>query len=103
MNWFKPIADRVLVEPIVVDDKTLSGIYIPDTAKEKPLRGKVKAVGPGKEGYKMMLSPGDEILFTRNVGIEIKVQGKDYLIIKESEVLGTLSGTEKPREITLKA
>ncbi|MBM3164829.1 MAG: co-chaperone GroES [Bacteroidetes bacterium] len=85
---FKPLADRVLVEPAPAEQKTASGIIIPDTAKEKPLRGKIIAVGKGKKDEPMTLKVGDEILYGQYAGTEIKVDGNSYLIMRESDIYG---------------
>jgi len=86
----KPIADRVLIEPAPAEVKTASGIIIPDTAKEKPLRGKVIAVGPGKEDEKMTVKKDDLVLYGQYSGTEIKLEGKTYLIMRESDIYGIL-------------
>jgi len=86
----KPIADRVLIEPVPAEVKTASGIIIPDTAKEKPLKGKVIAVGPGKEDEKMTVKKDDMVLYGQYSGTEIKLDGKTYLIMRESDIYGIL-------------
>ena len=83
----KPLADRVLIEPKEAETKTASGIYIPDTAREKPQQGKVKAVGPGTKDEKMEVKVGDLVLYGKYSGTEITVEGKDYLIMKQSDIL----------------
>ena len=83
----KPINDRVVVEPAAAEEKTSGGIIIPDTAKEKPQKGKVVAVGPGKDGNKMTVKKGDEILYGKYAGQEINYKGKDYLIMREDDIL----------------
>ena len=83
----KPLADRVLVEPKEAETKTASGIYIPDTAKEKPQRGKVVAVGNGKKDEPMTVKEGDVVLYGKYAGTEISIDGNDYLIMKESDIL----------------
>lgn len=93
----KPLADRVVVEPIEQEEKTASGIYLPDTAKEKPQEGKIVAVGAGKvtaDGVKvpMSVSVGDRVLFATYAGTEVKQDGKKYLIMNESEILGIIEG-----------
>lgn len=94
MNNFKPLQDRVLIERIEQDTKTSGGIIIPDTAKEKPSEGVVVAVGPGcvcsKTGElcAMQLKVGDRVLFGKWSGNEVKIEGKDYIIMKESDVMG---------------
>jgi chaperonin GroES len=87
----KPLGDRVLVEPTPREEKTASGIVLPDTAKEKPQEGKVVAVGNGalnKDGQRMPLEVkvGDRVLFSKYAGTEIKYEGKEYLIMKESDI-----------------
>jgi chaperonin GroES len=82
----KPLADRVLVEPAVAETKTAGGIIIPDTAKEKPMKGKVIAVGNGKPDEPMTVKPGDSILYGKYAGTEIHVDGKEYLIMRESDI-----------------
>lgn len=86
----KPLADRVLIEPAPAEEKTASGIIIPDTAKEKPLKGKVVAVGPGKEDAPMTVKAGDNVLYGQYSGTEIKMDGKTYLIMRESDIYGIL-------------
>jgi chaperonin GroES len=85
---FKPLADRVLVEPAPAEQKTASGIIIPDTAKEKPLKGKVIAVGGGKKDEPMTLKVGDEVLYGQYSGTEIKLEGATYLVMRESDIYG---------------
>jgi chaperonin GroES len=85
---FKPLADRVLVEPAPAEQKTASGIIIPDNAKEKPLKGKVVAIGEGKKDEPMTLRVGDEVLFGQYSGTEIKINGSTYLIMRESDIYG---------------
>jgi chaperonin GroES len=82
----KPLADRVLVVPAPAEEKTASGIIIPDTAKEKPQKGKVVAVGPGKKDEPMTVKVGDHVLYGKYGGTEITVEGTDYLIMRESDV-----------------
>lgn len=82
----KPLADRVLVEPAAAEETTASGIIIPDTAKEKPQRGIVVAVGSGKKDEPMTVKPGDSILYGKYSGTEINIDGKDYLIMRESDI-----------------
>ncbi len=86
----KPLADRVLIEAAPAEEKTASGIIIPDTAKEKPLQGKVIAVGPGKVDEPMTLQVGDSVLYGQYSGTEIKLDGNTYLIMRESDVYGVL-------------
>jgi chaperonin GroES len=82
----KPLADRVLVEPAAAEVKTSGGIIIPDTAKEKPQRGTVVAVGNGKKDEPMTVKVGDVVLYGKYAGTEITVEGKEYLIMKESDI-----------------
>jgi chaperonin GroES len=91
----RPLADKVLVERIEAESKTTGGIVLPDTAKEKPQRGKVVAVGEGKvqddgSRRKMQVKKGDLILFTSYAGSEIKVDGKEYLIMDESDIMAVI-------------
>ena len=88
---FKPNEDRVLVEPAEAEEKTASGIIIPDTAKEKPQRGKVIAVGPGKKDETMFVKEGDSILYGQYAGNEIKIDGNSYLIMRNSDIFGILN------------
>ena len=83
----KPINDRVVVEPAQAEEKTAGGIIIPDTAKEKPQRGKVVAVGPGKKDHKMTVSKGDIVLYGKYAGQELNYEGHDYLIMREDDIL----------------
>ncbi|MEZ4955626.1 MAG: co-chaperone GroES [Saprospiraceae bacterium] len=83
----KPINDRVVVEPAPAEEKTAGGIIIPDTAKEKPQRGKVIAVGPGKDDVKMTVKKGDTVLYGKYAGQELSYEGKDYLIMREDDIL----------------
>lgn len=86
----KPLADRVLVEPSAAETKTASGIIIPDTAQEKPQKGKIIAVGPGTKENPVTLKVGDQILYGKYSGTELKHDGVDYLIMKESDILATI-------------
>lgn len=90
---FKPLYDRVLVERLESESKTAGGIIIPDTAKEKPMEGRVIAVGQGTKSEKgdivpLQVKPGDKVLFGKWSGNEIKLDGKDYLVMKESDIMG---------------
>ena len=85
---FKPLADRVLIEPAPAEERTVSGIIIPDTAKEKPLKGTVVAVGPGKSDESMTVKVGDAVLYGQYSGTEIKIDNGNYLIMKESDIYG---------------
>ena len=84
------MADRVLVEPKEAETKTASGLYIPDTAKEKPQEGKVIAAGPGKKDEPMEVKVGDEVIYGKYAGTEVTVEGKKYLIVKQSDILAIL-------------
>ncbi|MBM3487920.1 MAG: co-chaperone GroES [Alphaproteobacteria bacterium] len=91
----RPLHDRVVIEPLDTEEKTKGGIIIPDTAKEKPMQGKVVAVGPGARGddgriIKMDVKTGDKVLYGKWSGTEVKMAGKDYLICKESDLMGIL-------------
>jgi len=82
----KPLADRVLIEPAAAEEKTAGGIIIPDTAKEKPRKGIVVAVGDGKKDEPMVVKVGDSVLYGQYSGTDLKVEGKDYLIMKQSDI-----------------
>jgi chaperonin GroES len=82
----KPLADRVLVEPAAAEEKTAGGIIIPDTAKEKPMKGTVIAVGEGKKDEPITVKVGDVVLYGKYAGTELSVDGKDYLIMRESDI-----------------
>ncbi|MDR3366416.1 MAG: co-chaperone GroES [Prevotellaceae bacterium] len=86
----KPLQDRVLIEPKDAEEKTASGLYIPDTAKEKPQRGKVVAVGSGKKDEPMEVKVGDEVLYGKYAGTELSVDGKDYLILRQADILAVV-------------
>jgi len=86
----KPLADRVLVEPQAAEEKTASGIIIPDTAKEKPQRGKVIAIGNGTKDEKMEVSVGDVVLYGKYAGTELNVNGKDYLMMRQTDILAVI-------------
>lgn len=91
----KPLADRVIVAPAAAEEKTKSGIIIPDTAKEKPQRGEIVAVGEGKVSdqgvlVKPQLKVGDQVLYGKYAGTEISIEGEDYLIMKESDIFAVL-------------
>jgi chaperonin GroES len=94
---FRPLHDRVVVRRIEEDERTRGGIIIPDTAKEKPQQGEVISVGPGARDEKGALQPldvkaGDRVLFGKWSGTEVKIDGEDFLIMKESDILGVLEG-----------
>ncbi len=82
----KPLADRVIIEPAIAEEKTASGIIIPDTAKEKPQKGVVVAVGKGLKDEPMTVKIGDEVIYGKYAGTEVSLEGKDYLIMKESDI-----------------
>jgi len=95
MASIKPLGDRVVVKPLPAEEKTASGLFIPDTAKEKPQRGTVVAVGPGKveNGTKvdMTVVDGDTVLYGKYSGTEINLDGDDVLIMRESDILGVVN------------
>ncbi len=100
---FRPLHDRVLVRRLEGEEKTAGGIIIPDTAKEKPMEGEVVAVGPGARSEDGKLHPldvkvGDRILFGKWSGTEVKIEGTDYLILKESDVMGVIEGAAGSRK-----
>lgn len=86
----KPLADRVVIEPKEAETRTASGIYIPDTAKEKPQQGKIVAAGPGKKDEPMEVKVGDLVLYGKYSGTEVTVDDKKYLIVKQSDILAIL-------------
>lgn len=86
----KPLADRVLIEPAAAETKTIGGIIIPDTAKEKPLQGTIVAVGNGTKDEEMLLKEGDKVLYGKYAGTEIEHEGKKYLIMRQSDVVAIL-------------
>ena len=86
----KPLADRVLIEPQEAQTKTAGGIYIPDTAKEKPQQGKVIAAGPGKKDEPMEVKAGDVVLYGKYAGTEVTVEDNKYLIVKQQDILAIL-------------
>lgn len=83
----KPLADRVLVRPAAAEEKTVSGIIIPDTAKEKPLKGEVLATGDGTKDEKMIVKKGDEVLYGKYAGTELDVDGEKLIIMRQSDIL----------------
>ena len=100
---FRPLHDRVVVRRLDEDEKTAGGIIIPDTAKEKPMQGEVIAVGPGARNEKGELAPldvkaGDKVLFGKWSGTEVKLDGEDLLIMKESDIMGVLEGAKSKRK-----
>ncbi|MBL9030922.1 MAG: co-chaperone GroES [Phycisphaerae bacterium] len=93
----KPLEDRVLVKPVESESKTASGIYLPESAKERPVRGKVVSVGPGKRldnGKRAQLSVkvGDTVVYGKYAGTEVEIKGDKHLILKETELLGVIEG-----------
>ena len=86
----KPLADRVLVLPAHAEEKTIGGIIIPDSAKEKPLKGKVIAIGNGTKDEEMVVKPDDTVLYGKYAGTEIELDGEKYLIMKQSDILAIL-------------
>ena len=90
MAKIQPLADRVLVKPAAAEEKTVGGIIIPDSAKEKPLRGTVLAVGNGTKDEAMVLAEGDTILYGKYAGTELEFEGEKLLIMRQSDVLAKL-------------
>ena len=86
----KPLADRVLVKPAVAEEKSVGGIIIPDTAKEKPLKGEVVAVGGGTKDEEMVVKKGDQVLYGKYAGTEIEFDGENYLIMRQSDILAII-------------
>ena len=86
----KPLADRVLVKPATAEEKTVSGIIIPDSAKEKPLKGEVIAVGNGTKDEEMVLKAGDTVLYGKYAGTEIELEGEKYIIMRQNDVLAII-------------
>ncbi|MDY5772859.1 MAG: co-chaperone GroES [Bacteroidaceae bacterium] len=86
----QPLSDRVLIAPAPAEEKTIGGIIIPDTAKEKPLQGKVVAVGEGKKDEPMVLKAGDTVLYGKYAGTEIEYEGEKYLVMRQSDVVAIL-------------
>ena len=90
MTQIKPLADRVLVRPVAAEEKTVGGIIIPDTAKEKPLRGEVLAVGNGTKDEQMVLKQGDQVLYGKYAGTEIEIDGEKLIIMRQNDILATI-------------
>lgn len=90
MSKIQPLADRVLVKPAAAETQTASGIIIPDSAKEKPLRGEVLAVGNGTKDEQMVLQAGDQVLYGKYAGTELELDGEKYLIMRQSDVLAKI-------------
>jgi chaperonin GroES len=86
----KPLSDRVVILPNPAEEKTAGGLFIPDTAKEKPLMGTVKAVGPGTAEVKMEVKEGDVVMYGKYAGTEIHIDGTDYLIMKQADIMAVL-------------
>ncbi|MBI5645844.1 MAG: co-chaperone GroES [Ignavibacteriae bacterium] len=91
----KPLADRVVVRPLEAEEKTAGGLYIPDTAKEKPMQGEIMAVGPGKVGddgknIAMEVKVGDKVLYGKYSGTEVRIDSEDYLIMRESDIFAII-------------
>jgi len=86
----KPLADRVLVKPAEAEEKTASGIIIPDSAKEKPLKGEIIAAGKGTKDEEMVLKPGDHVLYGKYAGTEIELEGEKFLIMRQSDVMAII-------------
>lgn len=87
----RPLADRVLIEPTAAEETTMAGIIIPDSAKEKPLKGKVLAVGNGTKDEEMIIKVGDTVLYGKYAGTEIEFEGTKYLMMRQSDVLAVLA------------
>lgn len=87
----KPLADRVLIQPTPAEEVTMAGIIIPDSAKEKPLKGEVLAVGNGTKDEEMVLKAGDKVLYGKYAGAEIELAGEKYLIMRQSDVLAVIN------------
>ncbi len=101
---FRPLHDRVLVRRLEEDERTVGGIIIPDTAKEKPMEGEVLAVGPGARNDKGELTPpdvkaGDRILFGKWSGSEVKIDGEELVIMKESDIMGIIENAKKAKKV----
>ena len=86
----KPLADRVIIEPAPAETKTASGLIIPDTAKEKPQKGKVIAIGTGKKDEPLTVKVGDSVLYGKYAGTEIQIEGKEYLIMREADIFAVV-------------
>ncbi len=90
MTTVKPLADRVLIRPVAAEEKTIGGIIIPDTAKEKPLKGEVIAVGEGTKDEQMVLKVGDRVLYGKYAGTELELDNEQLLIMRQSDVLAVI-------------
>jgi len=91
MQHIKPLADRVLVKPAAAEEKTIGGIIIPDSAKEKPLRGEIIATGKGTKDEEMVLKAGDQVLYGKYAGTELEWEGEKYLIMRQSDVVAVIA------------
>lgn len=91
MANIKPLADRVLIKPVAAEEKTIGGIIIPDSAKEKPLRGEVISVGNGTKDEAMILKVGDTVLYGKYAGTELEYEGEKYLIMKQGDILAVIA------------
>ena len=97
MSTVRPLEDRILVKPLDADTKTASGLFLPESAKEKPMQGKVVATGPGKlldngKRQEMLVKKGDTVVFGKYAGTEIEIKNQKHLIVRESELLGLIDG-----------
>ncbi|MBR6720589.1 MAG: co-chaperone GroES [Alistipes sp.] len=86
----RPLSDRVLVKPNPAEEKTAGGLFIPDTAKEKPLMGKIVAAGPGTSEIKMEVKVGDVVMYGKYAGTELNYEGEDYLVMKQSDIIAVI-------------
>ena len=97
MSTVRPLEDRILVKPLDAETKTASGLFLPESAKEKPMQGKVVAIGPGKlldngKRQEMLVKKGDTVVFGKYAGTEIEIKNQKHLIVRESELLGLIDG-----------
>jgi len=97
MSTVRPLEDRILVKPLDAETKTASGLFLPESAKEKPMQGKVVATGPGKlldngKRQEMLVKKGDTVVFGKYAGTEIEIKNQKHLIVRESELLGLIAG-----------
>jgi chaperonin GroES len=97
MSTVRPLEDRILVKPLDADTKTASGLFLPESAKEKPMQGKVVAIGPGKlldngKRQELLVKKGDTVVFGKYAGTEIEIKNQKHLIVRESELLGLIDG-----------
>ena len=89
-QYVKPLADRVLVKPAAAEEKTIGGIIIPDSAKEKPLQGEVLAVGNGTKDEQMVLKVGDRVLYGKYAGTELELEGEKFIIMRQNDILAVV-------------